>query len=305
MSGPDAPADPAPGWFRPREWANAAGRILLFLALFYALVTLGTLLFGFALRTLRGPAVFLGAAVVLGAALIAGAVLIRVVDKRDVGALGTAWTPRTWPDMLVGFGLGVGAIALAAAVLVVGGSLRYVMEPGNAWLWLDGLLQQAWIFLVAAFAEEALYRGYPFQVLAQTFGGVAAALVTSIAFALGHAQNPNVGTFGLVNIFLAGVLLSAAYLKTRSLWLPTMLHLGWNWGMASLLDLPVSGFEIIDTPFYDPVVRGPEWFAGGSFGPEGGIAGSVGFLAALAALFLLRNVRVAEEMRTLRPLPDG
>ena len=129
--------------------------------------------------------------------------------------------------------------------------------------------------------------------------------VSSIAFAFGHAQNPNVGTFGLVNIFLAGVLLSAAYLKTRSLWLPTMLHLGWNWGMASLLDLPVSGFELIDTPFYEPVVRGPEWLSGGGFGPEGGVAGSIGFAAALAALFLLKNVRVAEEMKALRPLPDG
>jgi membrane protease YdiL (CAAX protease family) len=286
-------------------WANAAWRILLFLALFYGLMTLGVALFASVIGTLRGPAVFLGAAVVLAAALIAGATLIRVVDKRELGALGTAWTPRTWPDMLTGFGVGLGAIVVAAAVLVAAGALRYQLEPGDAWFWLDGQLQQAWIFLVAAFAEEVLYRGYPFQVLAQTFGGIAAALVTSIAFAFGHAQNPNVGTFGLVNIFLAGVLLSAAYLKTRSLWLPTMLHLGWNWGMASLLDLPVSGFELIDTPFYEPVVRGPEWLSGGGFGPEGGVAGSIGFAAALAALFLLKNVRVAEEMKALRPLPDG
>jgi hypothetical protein len=305
MTGPDEPASPATTWFRPQLWVNAAWRILLFLALFFGLATLGTLLFGFALRDLRGPAVFLASAVVLGAAFAAGAILIRVVDGREVGALGTAWTERTWPDMLLGLGLGVAAIALAASVLVVAGALRFVPEPGDAWVWLDGLLQQLWIFLVAAFAEEVLYRGYPFQVLAQTFGGVAAALMTSIAFAFGHAQNPNVGTFGLINIFLAGVLLSAAYLRTRSLWLPTMLHVGWNWGMASLLDLPVSGFEIIDTPLYEPVVSGPDWLAGSGFGPEGGVAGSVGLLAAIAALFLLRNVRVAQGMRELRPLADG
>ena len=128
------------------------------------------------------------------------------------------------------------------------------------------------------------------------------ALLLVLGIAVGYEA---VGLSMALGAFLAGVLLSAAYLLTRSLWLPTMLHLGWNWGMASVLDLPVSGFEIIDTPFYDPVVRGPEWLAGGGFGPEGGLAGSLGFLAAVAALFLLRNVRVAEEMRALRPLPDG
>ena len=303
MSGPDSPPQSTP---RPREWLRAVWRVLLFFALFYLLAVAGTLAFGWALEDLRGPEIYLGNAVVLAAALIVGGALIRLVDHRPVGALGIAWTPRTWPEMALGFALGVGAIVLAALVLIAVGALRFRFEPGDHWIWLDGVMRHAWIFLVAAFAEEALYRGYPFQVLAQTFGGIAAALVTSAAFAFAHAANPNVGTFGLINIFLAGLLLSAAYLRTRSLWFATMLHLGWNWGMASLLDLPVSGFEVIDTPFYEPVVRGPDWLTGGTFGPEGGLAGTVGFAAALAALFLLgQRVQAAPEMRALQPLPDG
>jgi hypothetical protein len=284
---------------------RAAWRILLFLTLFFGLALVGNLLFARALAGLSGPAVFLGSGLVLVAALIAGAVLMRFVERRPVGALGTAWTSRTWPEMLLGLGIGAGAIGISALLLVATGSLRYTFEGGTVWFWLDGLLQQLWIFLVAAFAEEVVFRGYPFQVLAQTFGGVAATLVTSAAFAVAHASNPNVATFGLINIFLAGVLLSAAYLRTRSLWFATTLHLGWNWAMASVLDLPVSGFELIDTPLYDPVVRGPAWLSGGNFGPEGGVAGAVGILAALTALFLLRQVGVAPEMTALRPLPDG
>jgi membrane protease YdiL (CAAX protease family) len=302
MSGPDSPPK---SWPRPREWLRAVWRVLLFFALFYVLAVAGTAAFGWALEDLRGPEVFLSNAVVLGAALIVGAALIHFVDRRSVGALGIAWTPRTWPEMGLGAAVGVGAIVLAALVLVAVGALRYDFEPGDPWLWLDGRMRHAWIFLVAAFAEEALFRGYPFQVLAQTFGGIAAALVTSSAFAFAHAANPNIGTFGLVNIFLAGLVLSAAYLRTRSLWFATMLHLGWNWGTASLLDLPVSGFEVIDTPFYEPIVRGPEWLTGAGFGPEGGLAGTIGFAGALAALFLLRQLQVAPEMRALQPLPDG
>jgi uncharacterized protein len=303
MPGPDAPTR---SWPRPREWLRAIWRVLLFFVLFSALVVLGTAAFGPALEGLRGPEVFLFDAVGLAAALIVGGALIHFVDRRPIGALGIGWTSRTWQEMWLGFAVGAGAIALAAIMLVAVGALRFSLEPGDPWVWLDGRMRHAWIFLVAAFAEEALFRGYPFQVLAQTFGGLAAALVTSAAFAFAHAHNPNVGAFGLINIFLAGLLLSAAYLRTRSLWFATTLHLGWNWGMASLLDLPVSGLEVIDTPFYEPVVRGPEWLTGGGFGPEGGLAGTVGFAAALAALFLLsRRLDVAPEMRALQPLPDG
>jgi len=292
-------------WFRPAEWVRAAWRILLFLALFIGLFAAGALLFGRVLQTLRGPVLLLQSGVLLIAAFVAGAVLIRRVDGRPIGALGTAWTSRTWTEMLLGLAIGVGAIGVGAGVMVAAGSLRFTGDYGSVSGYADGLLQHLWFFFVAAFAEEALYRGYPFQVLVQTFGGVVATVVMSVAFAVGHAGNPNVGAFGLVNIFLAGVLLSVAYLRTRSLWFPTMLHLGWNWGMASLLDLPVSGLELIDTALYEPAVRGPEWFTGGSFGPEGGLVGSLGFVAALAAVLLLPGVQPSSEMTALQPLPDG
>jgi uncharacterized protein len=43
-----------------------------------------------------------------------------------------------------------------------------------------------------------------------------------------------VAPLGLANIFLAGVMLAVAYLRTRSLWFATGVHLGWNWTMATL-----------------------------------------------------------------------
>src|SRR5690606_41214983 len=64
-----------------------------------------------------------------------------------------------------------------------------------------------------AAAEEALFRGYAFQVLVEAVGPVVATATFSAAFALAHAGNPGANVFALVNIFLAGVLLSAAYLR--------------------------------------------------------------------------------------------
>jgi hypothetical protein len=74
--------------------------------------------------------------------------------------------------------------------------------------------------------------------------------------------------------------------------------------MASLLDLPVSGLEMMDTPLYEPVVTGAAGLSGGRFGPEGGLAGTVGFAIALVAILAMRTVREREETRALRPLVD-
>jgi uncharacterized protein len=77
-----------------------------------------------------------------------------------------------------------------------------------------------------------------------------------------------------------------AYLRTLSLWFATAVHLGWNWAMATLFDLPVSGITAFDTPLYEPVVGGPAWWSGGLFGPEGGVVGTIGLrvVALLAAV---------------------
>jgi uncharacterized protein len=161
---------------------------------------------------------------------------------------------------------------------------------------------QGAVFAVAAFAEEAMFRGYAFQVLARWSGPATATALSSVGFAIAHGANPDVGVFALVNIFLAGVLLAIAYLRTLSLWFATGLHMAWNWAMATLFDLPVSGIQLFDTPLYDPVIGGPSWWSGGTFGPEGGLVGTIGFGVALLLVLRLRRVVRDESIAAARPL---
>jgi hypothetical protein len=191
------------------------------------------------------------------------------------------------------------------ALLTLVGFVRYTGESGTAMGWLTTVASQLGVLAVAAYAEEALFRGYAYQSLVRGFGAVPATLAASGLFALAHAGNPSVGVFALVNIFAAGVLLSVAYLRTESLWFATAVHLGWNWGMASLLDLPVSGITAFETPLYEPVLRGPDWMTGGAFGPEAGIVGTLGFGVALLVI-LKMGLAPSPEMRALAPLiEDG
>jgi uncharacterized protein len=155
---------------------------------------------------------------------------------------------------------------------------------------------------VAAAAEEAVFRGYPFQVFVQWAGALAATLLFSAAFAFAHARNPSVGWFALANIFLAGIVLSIAYLKTLSLWFATAVHFGWNWAMTSLFDLPVSGITMFDTPLYDARVGGPKWWTGTEFGPEGGLIGTLALGSAGLALLAWRGLQPADANRAAGPL---
>jgi membrane protease YdiL (CAAX protease family) len=291
--------------FVSRGRLRAAWRILLFFLLFAAL------LFAFAPLAMLyggsgsgvGPLVVQGIAT-LAAALCAGWLALTWFDRRRPGALGFAWTSRTLRELVVGLAIGGGPLLLVAAALALVGWLEYRPDAGGAGAYTAALLGALLALALPAAAEEALFRGYAFQVLVEAVGPVVATATFSAAFALAHAGNPGANVFALVNIFLAGVLLSAAYLRTRSLWFATAVHLGWNWTMGSVLDLPVSGLELLDTPLYEAIVSGPEWVTGGGFGPEAGLAGTLASLLALLAVMRLGVLGEAPEMKALRPLVD-
>jgi membrane protease YdiL (CAAX protease family) len=239
----------------------------------------------------------------LAAALFAGWLLLVWMDRRPPGALGFAMDPAAPRDAAFGLLLGAAAIGVAAGVLAVAGSARWVADTGTVPEYVATLARAFVFFAVAAAAEEALFRGYAFQALVQGIGAWPAVLLSSAAFALAHRWNPGVDGVALANIFAAGVMLGWAYLRTRSLWFCTAVHLGWNWAMSAVLEFPVSGLRR-DVPLYDQVSVGPRWFTGGDFGPEGGVAATLAILLLTVLLLRTRRVRESPGMRALRPLVD-
>jgi membrane protease YdiL (CAAX protease family) len=282
-------------------WPGAIGRIIAFFvltALLWFVLGAGYVLLP---RPRTETGMLLPAIVPAAAALIAGSFLIRRLDGRSPAALGIGVSRRTVGLSGLGLLIGMTGLALAAGVLLAAGTLAYQPDTGTAALWVGTVAAQAVAFGIAALAEEAIFRGYPFQVLVRAAGPLIAIVVSSFGFAWVHGRNPGVGPLALVNIFLAGVVFGLGYLRTLSLWFVTALHLGWNWTMASLLDLPVSGWEF-DTPLYEPTVDEPAWFSGGEFGPEGGLVGTLGFALALIAVLRLRAVQPDPGVRAAGPL---
>jgi hypothetical protein len=181
--------------------------------------------------------------------------------------------------------------------------VRWVADAGTWPEYVAALGGALLFFIIPAAMEEAVFRGYGFQALTQGIGPWPAMVLASAGFSLAHANNPNVNALALANIFLAGIMLGVAYLRTRSLWFATGVHVAWNWAMSALFDFPVSGL-VRDTPLYDVRETGADWFTGGSFGPEGGVAVTLAVVALTAWMLRTRRLGETERMRALRPLVD-
>lgn len=241
--------------------------------------------------------------VMLGSSVLAGWGMLMLVDRRSPGALGFALDPAGIRDSVVGLGVGGAMLGAAVLLLAVASMARWVADDGTVPEYVAALATSFVFFAVAAAAEEAVFRGYAFQALVQGVGVWPATVASSALFAYLHAGNPNVTWGALANIFLAGVMLAVAYLRTRSLWFATAVHVGWNWTMASLLDFPVSGLPS-RAPLYTAVETGPDWITGGSFGPEAGIAASLTIILGTVWMWRTRWIGESPRMRALRPLVD-
>lgn len=83
--------------------------------------------------------------------------------------------------------------------------------------------------VLAAVMEEVLHRGIIYRVLRQRFGLVAGLLASSALFSVLHFYS----MFGLVSVFLSGLVFAWVYERTRSLWPPILLHALLNWTITT------------------------------------------------------------------------
>jgi membrane protease YdiL (CAAX protease family) len=203
--------------------------------------------------------------------------LIGKVDKKWIGQLGVG--------ILFGF-----LLMIVPAILLTGiGSVTWKFNT-----FFPSLASIALTVLVAAFAEELLFRGFIFQRLIRGFGRLAAQIIIAFLFVLTHLNNP--GMIGLTkqlasaNIFIASVMFGLAYLRTKSLALPLGIHFMANWTQGAFLGFGVSG-EISSGVFQPLFNNAPDWLTGGHFGLEASLPGLVS--VSLLSFLLYRSIKAS------------
>ena len=202
---------------------------------------------------------------------------VRVVERREVSELAIAGAGG---ELLRGFVLGAVLFAVTMAILWVAGVA--VITRGDGWQALAAGLGAA---VAAALIEETLMRAIFFRLVEESLGTAIALLASAALFGFLHAFNPGASLVSTIAIALeAGVILAAAYLYTRRLWMAIGLHAAWNFTEGGVFGASVSGTG--GHGLYASHFTGPSIVSGGAFGPEASVVAVVVCLLAGVALLV-------------------
>lgn len=251
------------------------------------LLVLGTLIFyclGFSNNFMGENAGIPSAQTVAAVAMITLAIVIykyfaRFVERREATELSTKGMGKE-----LGIGLLVGAGLYTGCVLILMAMGIYRIEGFNA---IAFMLPGIPMALSSSFLEELLFRGVLFRIVEEWLGSWVSIIISSLVFGLVHLMNPSATVTGALFISVeAGLLLAAAYMLTRRLWMSIGFHMAWNFTQEAVFSGIVSGSES-PPGLIKPVIEGPVLLTGGQFGIEASLTAFV--LCTATGIVLLRK----------------
>ncbi|MER6825481.1 CPBP family intramembrane glutamic endopeptidase [Streptosporangium sp. NPDC000563] len=215
-------------------------------------------------------------------AVVAYAWVVRWSERRvpvEVARAGAA--TAVGRGVLIGVGM---FAAVIANIALLGG---YRIDGAGS---VTGAVALFGFMAAAAVTEELIFRGILFRIIEERAGTWIALALTSVLFGLVHLFNEHAGLWGAIAIAVeAGGMLAAAYVATRTLWVPIGLHFGWNFAAAGIFGTEVSG-NGASQGLLNGVTSGPALLTGGEFGPEASpYAVLFGVLLTIAFMWLARR----------------
>jgi membrane protease YdiL (CAAX protease family) len=215
----------------------------------------------------------------------------RFLDRQPLATLGFTFRVRWLRLFGIGILLGIGMQTL---VLFLESALGYAHASFPRWsdAELGSLAYVIPVLLLGAVAEEMPVRGYLFQNLREAWGTWPALIATSLLFAALHIFNPGSHSdvlMTMIGVAAAGAVLCLSVVVSGSLWVALGCHFAWNLFEGPVFGFPVSGLSIGSAHLASQSVSGPEWFTGGSFGPEAGASSLIALAAGAAVLLVLRR----------------
>jgi membrane protease YdiL (CAAX protease family) len=209
---------------------------------------------------------------------------VHIVERRRATELTPVGAGRK-----VSAGLLLGGALFTATLVILWplGAFRATPQPN--WLVLAVALA---INIVGAVVEELLLRGILLRIAEEAVGTWLALASSVLVFGLLHAGDPTASIATIVFVALAGGLLtSAAYIMTRTLWLPIGIHAGWDLVQGIVFGTALAGHQL--PGILRTHLDGSVLVTGGSMGPEGSVVALILCLAA-SGYMLLRAGRCGQ-----------
>lgn len=218
---------------------------------------------------------------------------LRFYEKRPFFTLGFE-TSGALKKYLRGALLGAAMFSLAVALLALTGNVSLVrgaVPSLQGWAALGGVLIVFLGWMVQGAAEETLVRGWVLPALGIRLAPWAGIALSAAFFAALHSFNSGLSALAILNLALFGLFAAFYALREQALWGICALHSVWNWVQGNFFGLLVSGNDMNAGTLLNLQTQGPDWWTGGAFGPEGGLAVTLVLLAGLMILFFAKKTQ--------------
>jgi membrane protease YdiL (CAAX protease family) len=327
MSQPPAPPLPPPPLTPPppeptllkkifvgRSGIRAGWRLLIFFAMLFVIGGGLNLLVRLVLRGRPRPSpthldavpLVIGEAVQFSLLLFITFLMSRLEKRRirEYGlALGRGFRLTFWEGVFYGFG----GLTLVLVVMRLSGHYDFgplALHGGG--IFYFGLLYLVG-FLGTGFFEEYSFRGYVLYTLTDGLSGLGpirpatgfwiSAILLSSLFGFAHSRNPGETPLGLISVVVFALVFCFVLWRTGDLWMAVGFHMAWDWGQTYFYGVPDSGL-ISQAHLLSPSFHGPDWWTGGSTGPE------ASFLTPLVLLLIALAVHLRYRSVKYRPGAD-
>ena len=213
---------------------------------------------------------------------------VRLVEKRAVSEFSGHHAIRE-----MGAGLSLGALLFSMTIGVLAALGAYQVTGNNGW---PVMLATIPGFILFGVLEEVVVRGIIFRIFEQSLGSWIAIAISAAVFGMLHLLNPGATVLNAAAVSVeAGILLAAAFMLTRRLWLCIGIHIAWNFTQGGIFSGAVSGGST--TGLLQARLAGPNWLTGGTVGVEA----SVVALAVCAAAGILLLIAAAKRGNVVLP----
>lgn len=137
-------------------------------------------------------------------------------------------------------------------------------------------------FFIQSTSEEFLVRGILTRALYNRYGKKIAIILPSIFFGLLHLGNEGVTILSTLNTMLVGIFFAKLLFYSDNIMLTSGVHAGWNFSVAMIYGLNVSGFSGFDSLLNFKILNYALYDK--AYGPEGSIV--VTFIEIISILII-------------------
>lgn len=223
--------------------------------------------------------------IVCGTQILLFFVWVTFVEKQPIQSVGFRGK-HPFRRYMTGFILGVGTISIVVFILLAAKmiTMEYDTPTSNDVILHFAMIAVGW--MIQSASEEIAIRGWLIPRLAKRCSPLISIFITALLFGVLHLFSAGVTVLSFLNLILSGVFFASYAIKDGNIWGVCGLHFAWNFALANIYGLPVSGFAENGIKLFRTQQIGSSIFTGGDFGPEGGLVTAIILLLAIAVLMM-------------------